>query len=70
MSSEIHVATPGRTEILRFAETVRIGRADTNAIVLTDGIVSGEHVELRKTPEGWEIVDLDSTNGTFVTANA
>ena len=66
MSSELHVATPGRTEILRFAETVRIGRADTNAIVLTDGIVSAEHVELRKTPEGWEIVDLDSTNGTFV----
>jgi len=66
MSSELQVATPGRTEILRFAETVRIGRADTNAIVLTDGIVSAEHVELRRTPEGWEIVDLDSTNGTFV----
>ena len=66
MSSEIHVATPGSTEIRRFAETVRIGRADTNAIVLTDGTVSAEHVELRKTPEGWEIVDLGSTNGTFV----
>jgi soluble lytic murein transglycosylase-like protein len=66
MSSEIHVATPGSTEILRFAETIRIGRADTNAIVLSDGIVSAEHVELRKTSEGWEIVDLDSTNGTFI----
>ena len=66
MSSEIHVATPGRTETLRFADTVRIGRADTNAIVLTDGTVSAEHVELRKTPDGWEIVDLGSTNGTFV----
>lgn len=66
MSSEIHVATPGSTEILRFEETVRIGRADTNAIVLTDGIVSAEHVELRRTPDGWEIADLDSTNGTFV----
>ena len=66
MSSELHVARPGGSEILRFAETVRIGRAETNAIVVTDAIVSDEHIELRKTGEGWEIVDLDSANGTFI----
>ena len=66
MSSEIHVAVAGSTEILRFADTVRIGRAETNGIVLNDDVVSGEHLELRKSGGGWEIVDLGSTNGTFI----
>jgi hypothetical protein len=66
MSSEIHVAVPGTTDILRFATTVRIGRADTNGIVVTDDVVSGEHLELRKSGEDWEVVDLGSTNGTFI----
>ena len=66
MSSQILVATPERTEILRFSETVRIGRAETNGVVISSDLVSGEHLELRKTGEVWEIVDLDSTNGTFI----
>ncbi|HSB85836.1 MAG TPA: transglycosylase SLT domain-containing protein [Ilumatobacteraceae bacterium] len=66
MSSEIHVAVPGTNETLRFARTVRIGRAETNGIVLNDDVVSAEHVELRKSGEGWEILDLGSTNGTFI----
>lgn len=66
MSSEILVAVPGRTDVLRFADTVRIGRADTNAIVVDDGIVSGDHLELRKSADGWELVDLSSTNGTYI----
>jgi membrane-bound lytic murein transglycosylase D len=66
MSSQILVATPERTDILRFSETVRIGRAETNGVVISNDLVSGEHLELRKTGETWEIVDLDSTNGTFI----
>jgi soluble lytic murein transglycosylase-like protein len=66
MSSEIHVAMPGSSETLRFAETVRIGRTQTNAIVVNDASVSAEHVELRRSGEGWEIVDLESANGTFI----
>ena len=66
MSSQILVATPERTEILRFSDTVRIGRAETNGVVISNDLVSGEHLELRKTGEIWEIVDLDSTNGTFI----
>ena len=66
MSSEIHVAVSDRPETLRFADTVRIGRAETNAIVMTDDVVSGEHLELRKSGDGWELVDLESTNGTFI----
>ena len=66
MSSEILVAVPGHPEILHFADTVRIGRAETNAIVVNDDVVSGEHVELRKSGNGWEILDLGSTNGTYI----
>jgi membrane-bound lytic murein transglycosylase D len=66
MSSEIHVTVPGATEVLRFANTVRVGRAEWNAIVLTDDVVSAEHLELQKSGEQWEVVDLGSTNGTFI----
>ncbi len=66
MSHEIHVVVPGRTEPLRFTETVRLGRAASNAIVVNEAVVSGEHLELRRTADGWDIVDLGSSNGTYV----
>jgi len=66
MSSEILVALPDHPEALRFSHTVRIGRAETNGIVVTDDVVSAEHVELRQNGEAWEIVDLGSTNGTYI----
>ena len=66
MSNEIHVSLPGSAEILRFTETIRIGRAETNDVVVNDDRVSTEHLALRKTGDGWEIVDLGSTNGTFI----
>jgi membrane-bound lytic murein transglycosylase D len=66
MSREIHVVVPGSTTTLRFTETVRLGRAETNGIVVIDGVVSKEHLELRCTGDDWEIIDLGSTNGTFI----
>ncbi len=66
MSNEIHVLVPGDTEVLRFTDTVRVGRADTNGVVVQDDRVSAEHLELRKSGEAWEVVDLGSTNGMFV----
>ncbi|NNM34123.1 MAG: FHA domain-containing protein, partial [Gemmatimonadetes bacterium] len=66
MSNQIHVAVPGSPAVLQFDETVRIGRADTNGIVVDDEYVSTEHIELRRVGDGWEILDVGSTNGTFV----
>jgi hypothetical protein len=67
MSREIHVAVPDGAEVLRFSDTIRIGRAPTNAIVVQGDVVSGEHVELRRVPGGaWQLVDLGSTNGTYI----
>ena len=66
MSNEIHVSIPGSTEILRFHDTVRLGRAATNGIIVDAEYVSGEHLELRRDADGWEIIDIGSTNGTFI----
>lgn len=45
---------------------VNIGRADYNDIVLADDSVSTVHAKLQRREGVWVIVDLDSTNGTFV----
>lgn len=44
----------------------RIGRDPTNPIQLTDTEVSRVHAEIRTTEQGYELVDLDSSNGTLV----
>ncbi|HYX80802.1 MAG TPA: FHA domain-containing protein [Gemmatimonadales bacterium] len=45
---------------------VNIGRADYNDIVLPDESVSTSHAKLQRREGVWVLVDLDSTNGTFV----
>ncbi|HEY3497040.1 MAG TPA: FHA domain-containing protein, partial [Polyangiaceae bacterium] len=47
------------------ADTVRVGRAATNEIVLEEEQISGEHVRLLAGVEGWLAEDSASTNGTF-----
>ncbi|HEU5261869.1 MAG TPA: FHA domain-containing protein [Gemmatimonadales bacterium] len=48
------------------APVVNIGRADYNDIVLPDPSVSTAHAKLQRREGVWVLVDLDSTNGTFV----
>jgi ABC-type multidrug transport system ATPase subunit/pSer/pThr/pTyr-binding forkhead associated (FHA) protein len=59
-----------RTNVLRDVElnspVVTVGRAATNNIRLEHPTISGCHAEVRKVDGGFEIVDLGSTNGTFV----
>jgi pSer/pThr/pTyr-binding forkhead associated (FHA) protein len=43
-----------------------IGRSREADIVLQDPNVSRRHAELRRGDEGWQIVDLGSTNGIKV----
>jgi pSer/pThr/pTyr-binding forkhead associated (FHA) protein len=45
---------------------VNIGRADYNDLVFPDESVSTTHAKLQRREGVWVIVDLDSTNGTFV----
>jgi len=45
---------------------VNIGRADYNDLVVPDESVSTSHAKLQRREGVWVLVDLDSTNGTFV----
>jgi len=45
---------------------VNIGRADYNDIVLPDESVSTSHAKLQRREGVWVLVDLESTNGTFI----
>ena len=45
---------------------VNVGRADYNDIVLPEDSVSTVHAKLQRREGVWVLVDLDSTNGTFV----
>jgi hypothetical protein len=43
-----------------------VGRSSACRLVLDHDTVSRRHAQLRHTPQGWEIVDLGSLNGTWV----
>ena len=47
-------------------ESTRIGRVAGNQIVLDNVSVSSSHAEIAKSPDGYRLRDLDSTNGTRV----
>ena len=47
-------------------KTVTIGRESSNGIQLHDTEASRRHVELCETENGYDLVDLESSNGTFV----
>jgi len=43
-----------------------IGRADQCDFIVDDPAVSRHHAVLRRTPDGWELCDAGSTNGTRI----
>ncbi|CCI51978.1 FHA domain-containing protein FhaB/FipA [Nostocoides jenkinsii] len=45
---------------------ILIGRNAECLLVLDDDFASGRHAAFVRTPDGWAVEDLGSTNGTFV----
>lgn len=45
---------------------VVLGRGKESDIVLLESDVSRQHARLQRGPQGWTLVDLGTTNGTFV----
>jgi signal transduction histidine kinase len=67
------VAIEGPETGKRFTLTepvVTVGRDGTNIVRLHDTEVSRRHAEFRRTDEGYQVVDLGSSNGTFVNNRA
>jgi Nif-specific regulatory protein len=56
------------TDVVRLVpgESVTIGRAPTNTIVIKDERCSRAHAEVFHTQGEWQLRDLDSRNGTFL----
>jgi DNA-binding NtrC family response regulator len=47
------------------APELTIGTHESNALVLTDATVSRHHLRVTATPDGYELADLGSSNGTL-----
>jgi two-component system NtrC family sensor kinase len=47
-------------------ETLRIGRESSNSIQLHDTEVSRQHAEIRRVDQDFSLIDLESSNGTFI----
>jgi hypothetical protein len=45
---------------------VLVGREACDVLMATDRRISRQHARLEQTASGWQIVDLNSSNGTFV----
>lgn len=58
------ISPSGRTTL--GATVVSIGRRADNTLVIEDAKASSHHAEIRPMGEGYSIVDLGSTNGTFI----
>ena len=54
-------AQPYRFKLDR--EVVSLGRSDENDIVIDSASISGSHAKMRRVHGGYELIDLDSTNG-------
>jgi len=63
----VRIAEVGAKESFELGLTsVNLGRASENSIVLSEPKISRQHAQLNWVDDGWEVVDLSSSNGTFV----
>lgn len=62
----IHLSGEETLEEFLTKASVTIGRRNSNMIQILSPIVSGEHARIDLTRKGHTIIDLDSTNGTFL----
>jgi diguanylate cyclase (GGDEF)-like protein len=69
----VHIYPTGPEMGTRYAvgaEPLVVGRGDNCDIRINDPSVSRRHVTVQSGPDGWEVSDLGSTNGTFLNNTA
>jgi pSer/pThr/pTyr-binding forkhead associated (FHA) protein len=67
--ASLEVLNEGPSKGTRFAirsALTHVGRGAHNDIRLADDSVSETHAKLQRRDDGWYVVDMDSTNGTYV----
>ena len=57
---------PDNSRVELTSATISIGRAETNDLIIADMRVSREHAILRNTENGFVLLDLNATGGTYV----
>jgi pSer/pThr/pTyr-binding forkhead associated (FHA) protein len=65
----LEILNPGPTRGTRFdlvAPLSHVGRGSYNDVVIADESVSDAHAKIQRRESEWWIVDMDSTNGTYV----
>ncbi|MEP7383773.1 MAG: FHA domain-containing protein [Gemmatimonadota bacterium] len=65
----LEVLNEGASKGTRFelvAPLSHIGRGDHNDVVILDESVSESHAKIQRREDAWYIVDMDSTNGSYV----
>lgn len=65
----LEILNEGASKGTRFELTAplsHIGRGDHNDVVIVDESVSESHAKVQRREDAWYIVDMDSTNGTYV----
>lgn len=69
--TRIHVTSgPKRgTEVLLGDEPLTIGRAAGSGLVIEDDYTSTRHARIERRGSSWAIIDLDSTNGTYISGS-
>ena len=65
-TSMMKILRPGRAPGTETPGAIKVGRANDNDIVIPDVLAGRHHASLVPTPNGTEIVDNRSINGTFV----
>jgi predicted component of type VI protein secretion system len=65
----LEVINEGPTKGTRFdivSPLTHVGRGPHNDVVIADDSVSDSHAKIQRREDGWVVVDMDSTNGTYV----
>ena len=64
--NDLVVQVGGQERVVAAGTVVTIGRDPSSTIVLEGSVVSRNHARIQLGASGWEYVDLDSTQGSFV----
>jgi pSer/pThr/pTyr-binding forkhead associated (FHA) protein len=61
-----HIVNGNPVGFIELVESISIGRAEANDIVVADPTISSRHADIVKNGGVWELRDNGSTNGTSV----